>query len=161
MRSSTLSTRNPSLTLSSITSARNGNLAVLTPRHPYHRNTFGSDKVCRLSYANIQGRQALIDKFRNSAVMEKDASYRPMLFYTSGSKRGQEEPFPGPTMGGRRTSLDIALDDDEFMQPEYDMLDLGMRRWGDIPTVASKTERHLISNAAREDATSNAGHQPE
>ena len=27
---------------------------------------FNSDKICSLSYANIQGRHALIEKFRNS-----------------------------------------------------------------------------------------------
>ncbi|RUS12607.1 hypothetical protein BC937DRAFT_87431, partial [Endogone sp. FLAS-F59071] len=29
-------------------------------------NRFNSDKRCTLSYANIQGKQALIEKFRNS-----------------------------------------------------------------------------------------------
>ena len=66
----------------------------------------GSDKVCRLSYANIQGKSALIDKFRNSAVMEKDPSYRPLVF----DKYGREESFPGPSIGGRR---DLTLSDDD------------------------------------------------
>ncbi|KAG0259251.1 hypothetical protein BG011_002759 [Mortierella polycephala] len=65
---------------------------------------FNSDKICSLSYATIQGRQALIDKFRNSSVMDEDPSYRPKIFYISGPKTGQEEPFPEPTTnkdGGR------------------------------------------------------------
>ncbi|KAF9145104.1 hypothetical protein BGX30_010359 [Mortierella sp. GBA39] len=59
---------------------------------------FNSDKVCGLSYATIQGRRALVDKFRNSSVMEEESSYRPKIFYTSGPNLGLEEPFPGPTL---------------------------------------------------------------
>ncbi|GJJ75723.1 hypothetical protein EMPS_08081 [Entomortierella parvispora] len=55
---------------------------------------FNSDKICSLSYANIQGRQALVEKFRNSSVMEEDPSYRPKIFFTSGPNVGLEEPFP-------------------------------------------------------------------
>ncbi|KAF9402555.1 hypothetical protein BGX21_009628 [Mortierella sp. AD011] len=62
---------------------------------------FNSDKICRLSFAAIQGRQALIEKFRNSSVMDEDPSYRPKIFYTSGPKIGQEEPFPEPNINDR------------------------------------------------------------
>ncbi|ORY01142.1 hypothetical protein K493DRAFT_405638 [Basidiobolus meristosporus CBS 931.73] len=57
---------------------------------------FNSDKICHLSYANIQGKMALIEKFRNSSVMDKDPSYRPKIFYSSGLLKGMEEPFPLP-----------------------------------------------------------------
>ncbi|KAI9189709.1 hypothetical protein H9P43_001142 [Blastocladiella emersonii ATCC 22665] len=57
---------------------------------------FNSDKVCMLSYANIQGKQALIDKFRNSSVMDEHPSYRPKIFFSNGPLRGEEEPFPPP-----------------------------------------------------------------
>jgi len=59
---------------------------------------FNSDKICTLSYANIQGRESLIEKFKNSSVMLEDPSYRPKIFYTSGELKGQEEPFPPPTV---------------------------------------------------------------
>ncbi|KAH7047936.1 RNA recognition motif 2-domain-containing protein [Linnemannia elongata] len=59
---------------------------------------FNSDKICSLSYATIQGRRALVDKFRNSIVMEEEPSYRPKVFYTSGPNLGLEESFPGPTL---------------------------------------------------------------
>ncbi|KAJ3079922.1 hypothetical protein HK102_003419, partial [Quaeritorhiza haematococci] len=59
---------------------------------------FNSEKVCTLSYANVQGRDALIEKFRNSSVMLEQPSYRPKIFFTSGPNKGQEEPFPLPTM---------------------------------------------------------------
>jgi hypothetical protein len=58
---------------------------------------FNSDKVCMLSYANIQGKLALIEKFRNSSVMDEHPSYRPKIFYTNGSLAGEEEAFPPPT----------------------------------------------------------------
>jgi hypothetical protein len=51
-----------------------------------------------LSYANIQGKKALIDKFRNSSVMDEEISYQPKIFVTSGEHRGEEEPFPLPTV---------------------------------------------------------------
>ncbi|KAF9098685.1 hypothetical protein BGX29_007474 [Mortierella sp. GBA35] len=73
---------------------------------------FNSDKICGLSYATIQGRRALVEKFRNSSVMEEEPSYRPKIFYTSGPNLGQEEPFPAPNVnkeagrGRRRISSD-------------------------------------------------------
>ena len=42
------------------------------------RTKFNSDKICMLSYANIQGRTALIDKFRNSSyvlTLERENSW--------------------------------------------------------------------------------------
>ncbi|KAJ1502671.1 hypothetical protein HMI54_008788 [Coelomomyces lativittatus] len=57
---------------------------------------FNSDKVCMLSYANIQGKQALIEKFRNSSVMDEHPTYRPKIFITSGPFAGGEEVFPLP-----------------------------------------------------------------
>ncbi|KAF9331575.1 hypothetical protein BG006_005570 [Podila minutissima] len=58
---------------------------------------FNSDKICSMAYAEVQGRQALIDKFRNSNVMNEDPSWRPKIFFTSGPNIGLEEPFPEPT----------------------------------------------------------------
>ncbi|KAI8140266.1 RNA recognition motif 2-domain-containing protein [Fennellomyces sp. T-0311] len=61
-------------------------------------NRFNSEKRCSISYANIQGKDALIEKFRNSSVMEEEESYRPKIFYSYGPRRGEEQPFPGPTI---------------------------------------------------------------
>ena len=55
---------------------------------------FNSEKRGCVSYARIQGRQALIEKFRNSSVMDAMPDYRPKLFYTDGPKAGQEQEFP-------------------------------------------------------------------
>ncbi|KAI1071239.1 hypothetical protein LB507_009476 [Fusarium sp. FIESC RH6] len=64
-------------------------------------NCFKSDKVAEVSYAKaIQGKDCLVQKFRNSSVMLEAAHYRPKLFYTVHCEDltmvGQEEPFPGP-----------------------------------------------------------------
>ena len=61
------------------------------------RPCFNSDKKAVVTYANIQGLENLIDKFRNSCVMLEDETYRPKLFYTSGDMVGEEAPFPNPT----------------------------------------------------------------
>ncbi|OWZ80203.1 hypothetical protein C365_01154 [Cryptococcus neoformans Bt85] len=57
-------------------------------------NLFSSEKVLQVSYADIQGKLALINKFRNSAVMGVIEPWRPQIFYSSGTLKGQPEPFP-------------------------------------------------------------------
>ncbi|WEW61862.1 hypothetical protein PRK78_007359 [Emydomyces testavorans] len=60
-------------------------------------NCFNSDKIAEISYATIQGRDCLVQKFRNSSVMLEHPSFRPKLFYTgTGPLAGAEECFPGP-----------------------------------------------------------------
>ncbi|CAN8097173.1 unnamed protein product [Discula destructiva] len=63
-------------------------------------NCFKSDKVAEISYATIQGKDCLVQKFRNSSVMLEHAHYRPKLYYTSNGPipemAGQEEIFPEP-----------------------------------------------------------------
>jgi len=61
---------------------------------------FKSEKLLTISFANVQGKQALINKFRNSSVMLEDESFRPKLFGPS----GEEVPFPPPTMPIRGAS---------------------------------------------------------
>lgn len=60
-------------------------------------NRFNSDKIAEVSYATIQGKDCLVQKFRNSSVMLEHPSFRPKIFRTgNGSLAGTEEPFPGP-----------------------------------------------------------------
>jgi RNA recognition motif 2 len=61
------------------------------------RSRFHSDKICDISYANIQGKESLIEKFRNSCVMDEDPTYRPKIFHSSGPLKGQEQELPPPT----------------------------------------------------------------
>ncbi|KAJ3106808.1 hypothetical protein HDU97_005515 [Phlyctochytrium planicorne] len=73
-----------------------------------NRPKFNSDKIPHLCFANIQGRDALIEKFRNSSVMQEDPSYRPKLL----DSMGREEEFPGPTAGGVRPKSDVLFSRD-------------------------------------------------
>ncbi|KAJ1983095.1 hypothetical protein H4R34_001483 [Dimargaris verticillata] len=59
---------------------------------------FNSDKVCSIRYADYQGKDQLVEHFRNSNVMLMDPSYRPKIFYSSGPLKGHEEAFPDPTI---------------------------------------------------------------
>lgn len=63
-------------------------------------NCFKSDKVAEISYATIQGKDCLVQKFRNSSVMLEAEHYRPKLYFTLNGPRpdlaGEEEPFPTP-----------------------------------------------------------------
>ncbi|KAB8237861.1 putative meiosis protein MEI2 [Aspergillus alliaceus] len=60
-------------------------------------NCFNSDKVAEVSYATIQGKDCLVQKFRNSSVMLEHPSFRPKIFHTgSGPLAGTEDRFPGP-----------------------------------------------------------------
>ncbi|OLL23278.1 Meiosis protein mei2 [Neolecta irregularis DAH-3] len=59
-------------------------------------NKFHSDKICDISYANIQGKDSLIEKFRNSSVMDEQLTYRPKIFKSAGCQIGEEEIFPEP-----------------------------------------------------------------
>lgn len=57
---------------------------------------FNSEKVCAISYARLQGKQAMITRFQNSSLLEKHESYRPLVFFSSGPNQGKPEPFPSP-----------------------------------------------------------------
>ncbi|KAL2830632.1 RNA recognition motif 2-domain-containing protein [Aspergillus pseudoustus] len=60
-------------------------------------NCFNSDKVAEVSYATIQGKDCLVQKFRNSSVMLEHPSFRPKIFHTgNGPLAGTEDRFPGP-----------------------------------------------------------------
>ncbi|KAK7020908.1 RNA recognition motif 2-domain-containing protein [Favolaschia claudopus] len=56
-----------------------------------------SEKVLQMSYADYQGKKALVAKFRNSCIMDKQLSWQPKIFYSDGPKQGLPEPFPEPT----------------------------------------------------------------
>jgi hypothetical protein len=42
-------------------------------------------KQCAVSYANVQGYECLVAKFRNSSVLEEAEGCRPTLFWSGGS----------------------------------------------------------------------------
>lgn len=57
---------------------------------------FNSSKVCKITYARIQGKSAFIEHFRNSSLMNEEIKCRPLIFYGSGPQQGLPEPFPDP-----------------------------------------------------------------
>ena len=61
-----------------------------------HWRTFNSDKICDITYARIQGKDAMLKRFENSALMEKDDEYKPLVFASDGPNRGTRLPFPDP-----------------------------------------------------------------
>jgi hypothetical protein len=72
---------------------------ILTFHRQYfgkHWRTFNSDKICDITYARIQGKAAMLKRFENSALMEKDDEYKPLVFVSDGPNKGQRLPFPGP-----------------------------------------------------------------
>ncbi|QRV94239.1 RNA recognition motif protein [Ceratobasidium sp. AG-Ba] len=69
-------------------------------------NMYASEKVLGAGYANYQGKEALIEKFKNSSIMDTRPVWRPRIFYSSGEHIGLPEPFPSPT-GMRRVRRSI------------------------------------------------------
>lgn len=49
-----------------------------------HWKVFKSDKICCITYARIQGKESMMKRFQNSALMEKDQEYRPLVFTPNG-----------------------------------------------------------------------------
>lgn len=60
-------------------------------------NMYSSEKVLQMSYANYQGKEALVEKFKNSSIMDVQEDWRPRIYYSSGPHQGLPEPFPKPT----------------------------------------------------------------
>lgn len=66
---------------------------------------FNSEKVCAISYARLQGKAAMIARFQNSSLLDKDESYRPLVFSSFGRNRGKAEAFP-VGKSSRKTPID-------------------------------------------------------
>lgn len=62
--------------------------------HGQRWRSFNSEKVCAVSFARIQGKSAMISRFQNSSLLDKDEEYKPLLFYSSGPDIGKPEQFP-------------------------------------------------------------------
>ena len=77
-----------------------------------------TDELCELSVRRIialiysavksnlffsRGKEALVEKFKNSCIMEERESWRPKIFYSEpGPKQGLLEPFPAATHNRRK-----------------------------------------------------------
>lgn len=61
-------------------------------------NIYSSEKVLQMSYANYQGKEALVEKFKNSCIMDEREEWRPKIFFSDpGPNQGLPEEFPKPT----------------------------------------------------------------
>jgi hypothetical protein len=81
---------------------------------------FRTSKSAEISYATIQGRDALVQKFRNSSVMAESYHCRPRLFWSSLDlapvnvnvvrlRYGTEQAFPRPDNAAKlQRSMDSA-----------------------------------------------------
>ena len=56
---------------------------------------FRSGKVCAITYARIQGKQAMIQRFQNSSLLAESLEVQPRLFVSHGPEKGKPERFPG------------------------------------------------------------------
>ena len=52
-------------------------------------------KVCAITYARIQGKQAMIQRFQNSSLLAESLEVQPRLFVSHGPDKGKPERFPG------------------------------------------------------------------
>ncbi|KAK3715367.1 hypothetical protein LTR37_007095 [Vermiconidia calcicola] len=69
------------------------------PSRPFNKRH--GPRLAEISYATVQGIDCLVEKFRNSAIMDEYAGYRPKLFHTATtsphpSMIGKERDFPPP-----------------------------------------------------------------
>ncbi|KAI0633340.1 RNA recognition motif 2-domain-containing protein [Trametes polyzona] len=60
-------------------------------------NMYSSEKVLQMCYATYQGKESLVEKFKNSSVMDEREAWRPKIFYSDGPNQGLPEPFPPAT----------------------------------------------------------------
>jgi hypothetical protein len=44
-----------------------------------------------------RGKEALVEKFKNSCIMDEIEPWRPKIFFSEGPNQGLPEPFPAPT----------------------------------------------------------------
>ena len=44
-----------------------------------------------------RGKEALVEKFRNSGIMDERPAWRPRIFHSAGTEQGNPQPFPQPT----------------------------------------------------------------
>ncbi|KAK6362056.1 hypothetical protein TWF730_005755 [Orbilia blumenaviensis] len=84
-----------------------------------HWSQFGSEKLVEVSYANIQGKAALIEKFRNSSVMDQPFEFRPRAFHSIGENFGLDMEFPPPNNLNRKLRSVTAAEHSGLYNPRH------------------------------------------
>lgn len=86
----------------------------LHPRQLFVRTLYSSSTVCFgpgakmpccISYADIQGYECLVTKFRNSSIMQKVESLRPMLWYTTEIRSPKADARSRSSLSDSRRSM--------------------------------------------------------
>ena len=54
-----------------------------------------ADRLATITYARIQGKQAMIQRFQNSSLLAESLEVQPRLFVSHGVDKGKPERFPG------------------------------------------------------------------
>ena len=54
--------------------------------HKQRWKEFNSRKVCEVTYARVQGKEAMVDHFKNSRFPCENEEYLPLVFDTDGNK---------------------------------------------------------------------------
>ncbi|KIW27136.1 uncharacterized protein PV07_06904 [Cladophialophora immunda] len=110
-------------------------------------NCFASDKIAEVSYATIQGKDCLVQKFRNSSVMLEHPAFRPKLFVAGNvPNAGQEEKFPGPDNHSKmRRSVENAEHVGLYLPLRFN------RGWYPMPPrgAAAFRRRHFLRRTGR------------
>ncbi|EPS45687.1 hypothetical protein H072_325 [Dactylellina haptotyla CBS 200.50] len=103
----------------------------------YYRSQFGSEKVVEMAYANIQTRAKLIEKFRNSSVMDQPPDFRPLVFFPCGENAGLPMDFPSPNNLPRKLRSVTAAENSGLYNP---------RPRGDSNFITPQKYRHNNGN---------------
>lgn len=45
----------------------------------------------------LRGKESLVEKFKNSCIMDEKEAWRPKIYFSDGPNQGLPEPFPPPT----------------------------------------------------------------
>ena len=53
-------------------------------------------QVCQITFARIQGKNAMVQHFQNSSLLQEDKRCRPVLFHSEGPLAGAPEVPPTP-----------------------------------------------------------------
>ncbi|KAG8944255.1 hypothetical protein FRC04_002051 [Tulasnella sp. 424] len=83
-------------------------------------NLYSSDKVMYAAYATYQGKAALVTKFQNSSILDREDQVKPHIYHSSGEDKGLPEPFPPPNDSARKArSMAAASEHGLFSRMEY------------------------------------------
>ncbi|RYP92219.1 hypothetical protein DL770_001638 [Monosporascus sp. CRB-9-2] len=89
-------------------------------------NCFKSDKVAEISYATIQGKDCLVQKFRNSSVMLEQPHYRPKasLFTPNAGQHFRDEQRRRRSQFDRGTRLAALEEFDQDLAIHHNLYSL-------------------------------------